>query len=703
MDVSIRAKLILAFFLALLLTVGFGIYSLSISRLAVRQAVGRSSLFLAEDTMGRIDKDIFLRIEEIQLRSKGALLQGELLGSNQKFAAIENRQDYILSKDEEWRKAGEGAPTPFMTAITENDLSESLRREFTDFFENKYGYRLFGEVFVTNKYGANIAQTGITTDYYQADEEWWQTAAKNGFSVGEIEYDESAKAWTVPIGVRIEDEAGNFIGVAKAIPQVDEMARGAEATTKKYETTEIKLITKEGRLIYSSRAFQIFEDVSKEEFFKNIKPLGGEFFVGKGGGGREKLFAYTHSKGFRNFEGLGWILVMSHDTAEAFAQVATLQRTLVITVGLLFLALGLLAVFLIRSISIPIKRLTEGANYIAKGNLDIKIDVSTRDEIGQLAASFNEMASKLRRSYQNLEGKVSARTAELTQRIEELDKVAKALVRRDLELSEVRRKQEDQLVDLDKAAKALVRRDLELLKLNDELQEIDRAKSHFVSIAAHQLRTPLSIIKWTFRMLLSGDFGKINDEQKNVIQRGYDVNEGTIVLISDLLDVARIESGRFAYIFSDVSIEEVIKDAVEMNMPRAKERKIAISTVKGSRGKVPFVRGDKTSLRIALQNLVSNAINYTLPGGEVEVIYKKKGAFVEVRVKDTGVGVQRNQMGRLFTKFFRGDNVVRMQTSGTGLGLFIAKSIISAHNGDMGAESEEGKGSTFWFTIPIKA
>jgi signal transduction histidine kinase/HAMP domain-containing protein len=702
MGLSIRTKLLLTFFSVTFVIVAFELYLLFITKNALRQSVGQDSVFLAEDTIERIDKDIYIKIEEIQLYSQDTGLESVLKESNRAFDALENANAYIQAQDAEWTSAPEDEITPFMRELIAGSLSDTLRQEFIGFWDRKYGYPVYGEAFVSNKYGANIAQTGKTSDYWQADEEWWQEAKRKGFHVSGFEYDESAGAWSMPISVRIDDAKGKFLGVIKTVPLAREIVREAEPAAKKYNSTEILLLTADGKLIYSTKAFQVFEDVSSKEFFGNIKP-GSGFFVAKGGGGKEKLFAYAQSRGHRNFEGLKWILLAGHDTAEVFSPIRQLQNTLAAVSVILFSVLGFTVFLLIRAISSPIRKLTEAANYIARGNLEVKIDINTKDEIGKLASTFNEMAGKLRRSYQNLEGKVRARTRELTQRIQELDKVARMLVRRDLELSEVRRKQEDQLADLDKAAKALVRRDLDLLKLNDELQEIDRAKSHFVSVAAHQLRTPLSIMKWTFRMLLSGDFGKLNDEQKDVIQRGYDVNEGTIILISDLLDVARIESGRFAYEFSDVSIDEIIKDAVEMNMPRAKERKIDVKIVKDSRGKVPFVKGDKTALRIALQNLLANAINYTLPGGKVEVIYRKKGAFAEVQVKDTGVGVPRNQMARLFTKFFRGDNVVRMQTSGTGLGLFIAKSIISAHNGQMGAESEEGKGSVFWFTIPSKS
>lgn len=290
---------------------------------------------------------------------------------------------------------------------------------------------------------------------------------------------------------------------------------------------------------------------------------------------------------------------------------------------------------------------------------------------------------------------------ERDEKIRELDAVAGKLGRRDFELSEIRRKAEKQVRELDKIAKILVRRDLELIRANDELIEIDRAKSHFVSVAAHQLRTPISVIKWTFQMLLSEDFGKMNEEQKKVVERGYQVNEGMVKLVSDLLDVARIESGRFVYEFKRVSIEDVIVKVFISTKPRAEERRIKIQ-VKRMGGSDFFLFGDQASIEQAFENLVVNAINYTLPGGQIDILYKQDKNFVEVKIKDTGVGIPKYQQGRLFTKFFRGDNVVKMQTSGSGLGLFIAKSIINAHGGEIHFDSEEGKGSVFWVKLPIK-
>jgi signal transduction histidine kinase len=305
-----------------------------------------------------------------------------------------------------------------------------------------------------------------------------------------------------------------------------------------------------------------------------------------------------------------------------------------------------------------------------------------------LAQAFNEMADHLAEYPRELERTVQERTKNLTE-------ANQALKYSNTEL-------ETRNGELDKAAKALVRRDLELLQLNDELQEMDRAKSHFVSIAAHQLRTPLSIVKWTFRMLLGGDFGALKDEQEKVIRRGFEVNEGMIRLVGDLLDVARIETGKFLYTFEFVSIEEILKEVVSANRESAKARRLTLTLAHKGTEKIPPLWLDKENMKIALQNLVVNAINYTLPGGKIKVVYEKAENEIKVSIEDTGVGIPRLQIGRIFEKFFRGDNVVRMQTQGTGLGLFITASIIRAHKGRVGVESEEGKGSTFWITLPIK-
>jgi len=225
-------------------------------------------------------------------------------------------------------------------------------------------------------------------------------------------------------------------------------------------------------------------------------------------------------------------------------------------------------------------------------------------------------------------------------------------------------------------------------------------KTEFVSIAAHQLRTPLSAIKWTLKILLDGDLGEVNNEQRNFIDKCYRSNERMISLINDLLDVTRIEDGRYVYRKVTFNMQEMIKAIVAVYEEEAVKRGVKL-ILHEPKKPLPPVIGDQEKIKLVVQNFVDNAVKYTKSGGSVEVIAKNDKDKVTIAFKDTGVGIPEDQKARVFGKFFRAANVMRMETEGSGLGLFIAKNIIGAHNGDVWFESEEGKGSTFYFSIPI--
>ena len=700
MKFTIGVKLTASFLAIFLLTVVFGIYSLFTTQRALQKAVGQTSLVSAKNQIARIDKDIFLKIEDIQLYSKDAVLQKTLLESNRLFAEL--GAEYISQADADWVSAPEDVVTPFMQALIENEVSDALYEEFIAFWERKYGSRAYGEAFVTNKYGANIAQTGKTSDYYHADEKWWQTAKEKGFSVGEVEYDESAKAWTMPFGVRIDDQEGNFLGVIKAIPHFQEIISEVELTLKKYRTTELELLTSSGQLIYSSSVFKMLDDVSGENFFKQISDGQDGFFISHRGG-RDMLFSFARSYGFRDFKGLNWILLIGHDTSEIFSDVYKLRNTVIGVILMLFALVAFLTLVLKREFSDPIKKLTEGAEYISRGNLNVKIKIDSKDEIGQLARAFNRMASRLGGVYENLESEVENRTLELKNRVSELDKTAKMLVRRDVELTQTREQLQDRLRDLNAIAKRLVRRDFELFEANETLRKIDEAKSRFVSIAAHQLRTPISAIKWTIHMTMDNDFGKIPKAAKDALKIAAISIDRLVELIGRLLNVASIEEGRFVYNFSEISIEDVCKNVFKESINIAKMRGVSFKIFL-PKNPLPLVYADFDNLIIVVQNLVENALRYTPKEGSVEIIAaldSQNQGLARVSVKDNGMGIPKHQKGLVGQKFFRGDNVVRSQISGTGLGLYITSKILEKHDTKLEFESEEGRGSTFFFTLPF--
>jgi signal transduction histidine kinase len=241
-----------------------------------------------------------------------------------------------------------------------------------------------------------------------------------------------------------------------------------------------------------------------------------------------------------------------------------------------------------------------------------------------------------------------------------------------------------------------------LIILHDITREkqIEKTKSEFVSITAHQLRTPLSGIKWTLQMLLDNDLGEITAEQRNFIQKTYKANERVISVINDLLNVTRIEEGKFLHKIDLVNMEDIVEEVITSSQEVAQKKGIKLEFQKSEK-KLPQVKVDIEKIEMVIQNLIENAIHYTPEKGEVTVSLKYTNNEIEFKVKDTGIGISKEEQKRLFTKFFRAPEAIAMETDGSGLGLFISKNIIDVHNGRIWFESEKGRGSTFYFVLPV--
>jgi signal transduction histidine kinase/sensor domain CHASE-containing protein len=230
---------------------------------------------------------------------------------------------------------------------------------------------------------------------------------------------------------------------------------------------------------------------------------------------------------------------------------------------------------------------------------------------------------------------------------------------------------------------------------------IDKAKTEFVSLASHQLRTPLTSIKWYTEMILGGDAGVVTSKQKKYLREIYSGNQRMVELVNALLSVSRLELGTFVVVLEPVDLVALSKGAIKEQKPQidAKKIKLVASLPKG----VPRIPADPKLLHMVAQNLLSNAIKYTPEKGGVryEVRHDASKECVVLTVADTGCGIPKSQHHKVFTKLFRADNARTIDAEGTGLGLYIVKSIIDQSGGQITFESEEKKGTTFTVTFPL--
>lgn len=285
--------------------------------------------------------------------------------------------------------------------------------------------------------------------------------------------------------------------------------------------------------------------------------------------------------------------------------------------------------------------------------------------------------------------------------------VSRLIKTRDLELLEQINKEaghvhrlEELTDEFDKSAKLLVRRDLELSNAYEKLTQLDKMKSEIISIVAHQLRTPLSAIKWTLKMLIDGDAGQVTAEQKDLLSKGFDSNERMITLINDMLEVDRLESGKLKYNFIPVQFEDLVREMIGELLPLATQKKVRIE-LSSPREPLPKIKVDPDKIHDVLQNLIDNAIKYTKEGGIVAVSVSMEGKDLHFAVKDNGIGIPDAEKGKIFSRFFRAINAIRTETDGSGLGLFIAESIVKRHAGKIWFESTINVGTTFHITLPF--
>lgn len=239
----------------------------------------------------------------------------------------------------------------------------------------------------------------------------------------------------------------------------------------------------------------------------------------------------------------------------------------------------------------------------------------------------------------------------------------------------------------------------ELKKELEKIQSESKAKSEFLSMVTHQLRTPLSGLKWIFQMQMSGDLGTFTDEQKKIIEKGAASNQRMLNLLQEVMDANHQDTWDFNYKFSKIDIIHIIKDLILELLEEARVKNITLN-LHDPESPLPLIEADPEKISIVFQNILENAVKYTDEGGSVIIDIEDAGESIIVSFKDDGIGIPEEAQDNIFDKFFRSDNAKEKVKEGTGLGLFTAKKIVERHNGKLWFESKKDKGTTFFCEFP---
>jgi signal transduction histidine kinase len=308
---------------------------------------------------------------------------------------------------------------------------------------------------------------------------------------------------------------------------------------------------------------------------------------------------------------------------------------------------------------------------VAGGELVQKVDIRSKDEIGDLARAFNQMTLQLKESRGGLEKKVEERTRQLGENIEELSRARTSTLK--------------MLGDLQSA-----KRELEMA--NRALKEMDEIKMRFIGIASHQLKTPLTALKANIDFILSEKEGKIPEYLKSyllIIQRNTNRIQATM---DHMLDLSRIKSGNIILQPKPILLSEVVGGYINEVKPVDKNLSIQVGIPKDL-----YVYADRGWLHDIFINLLFNAFKFTEDGGQISIIASRKGKHILHEIRDTGIGIPEDKIEKIFEEFYQVDGG---KHGGTGLGLAITKRLVEEHGGKIWVESQLGKGSAFYFTLP---
>jgi len=530
-----------------------------------------------------------------------------------------------------------------ISAIAENSEEEKFRKYLSSFQNEHEG--VYQEFFIIDPDGKIIFST-LNNPSNVLKESFLKDALEGRLFISDVSLSNTTNLPEVVITnpIRKNDTITGIMGARVSIENLYMIIEGIDIG----RSGEIFLVNNKGELIFHKDRFRILHENIKNNFaVKEViyeKNGVGDYINYKG---ENVLGSYYWLPLYR------WGLVVEQNRDEAYADMMTLEKeTATISIFAVFCVV-LVAIVISKRITEPIESLKNGAAGLVKGNFK-PISVTSKNEIGELTEIFNQTAEELLEIRKKLETKIE-------------------LANKDLEV-----------------------KNKELILANEELKKLDSLKSDFLSLVSHELKTPLSAIRTSAEFLDSEETME-PDIRKEMLKNVISNVDRLTRLINDILDLSKIEAGKMEFHYEKVNVEEIAKVAIENIRYLALKNNIAVSM------EIPEdlspVLADRDKLIIVLNNLLGNALKFTYNGGRVILSAIEEKDDIEIRVEDTGMGIDKDKVSKIFDKFYQADSTSRRKTGGSGLGLTISRGIIRAHGSEICVESEPQKGSSFYFKL----